>query len=301
MVHNRDLVQGRGPIAERSWSMNSTMQRRRSALGGGVLVLAVVALAACSGASSNFGKYYQGRTLHVSVTALDRVPELRYATIDPSKVVRHWRLTPLAEDQELVLVRLKVENHSAVSAVVNIDEQAAELRDFIRGSFFPVDLGNRLHQDLRGQPSVTVHLSQGQCFDPNRLTILQGTTVNWVNDDPVVQSVKLDLGGGTGEGGSEAAPALVGPGQSFSYSFDSVGTWDYTCSAPGLPDAPAQVKVEAAGQQPVVRERSMLFLDGPFELLRGTGIDGWMVFEAPKGTRFRDLRWLAGDVITITF
>jgi hypothetical protein len=31
------------------------------------------------------------------------------------------------------------------------------------------------------------------------------------------------------------------------------------------------------------------------------GIDGWMVFEAPKGTKFRDFRWRAGDSITITF
>lgn len=292
---NRELVKGGGPAAERSSSMISKTQRRRVALVG-ALFLAALALAACSGNSSNLGKYYQGRTLHVSVAAVDRVPELRYATIDPGKVVRHWRLTPSAEALELVLVRLKVENHSAVSAVVNVDEQSAELRDFVRGSFFPVDLGNRLHQDLREQLVVTVHLSRGQCFDPNRVTISQGTKVDWVNDDSVVQSVKLDLGGG-----SEVAPAAVGPGESLSRTFESVGTWDYTCSAPDLPDSQAQVKVEAAGQQPVVPERSMLFLDGPFELLRGTGIDGWMVFEAPRGTRFRDLRWLAGDVITITF
>ncbi len=297
MVHNWDLVKRIGPIPERSPSMTTKMQRRRLALGSAI-VLAAVALVGCSGSSSNFGKYYQGRTLHVSVAAVDTVPELRYATIDPGKVVRHWRLTPSAEAQELVLVRLKVENHSAVSAVVSIDEQAAELRDFVRGSFFPVDLGNRLHQDLRGQPVVTVHVSRGQCFDPNRVTITQGTAVNWVNDDSVVQSVKLDLSFGRV---GDVAPASLEPGDSFSHTFDSVGTWDYTCSASELPDSPAQVKVEAAGQQPAVRERSMLFLDGPFELLRGTGIDGWMVFEAPKGTRFRDLRWLAGDVITITF
>ena len=299
MVRNRDLVKGSGPIAERSSSMIPKMQRSRLAMGS-ALVLAAVAMAGCSGASSNLGKYYQGRTLHVSVAAVDRVPELRYATIDPSEVVRHWRLTPSAGDQELVLVRVKVENHTAVSAVVNVDQQAAELRDFVRGSFFPVDLGIRLHQDLRGQPVVTVHVSLGQCFDPNRVTISEGTTVNWVNDDSVVQFVKLDLGG-AGIGGAEIAPASVGPGESFSHTFDSVGTWDYGCRGPELPDSPAQVKVEAAGQQPAVRERSMLFLNGPFEMLRGTGIDGWMVFEAPKGTRFRDLRWLAGDVITVRF
>jgi hypothetical protein len=31
------------------------------------------------------------------------------------------------------------------------------------------------------------------------------------------------------------------------------------------------------------------------------GVDGWMVFEAPKGTRFRELRWAAGDTVYVEF
>ncbi len=36
-----------------------------------------------------------------------------------------------------------------------------------------------------------------------------------------------------------------------------------------------------------------------YELQKNFGLDGWMVFEAPKGTKFRDLRWRAGDSISI--
>jgi hypothetical protein len=57
-------------------------------------------------------------------------------------------------------------------------------------------------------------------------------------------------------------------------------------------------------------ERSMVFLwnrtfeDGSseaFELQKDYGIDGWMVFEVPRETKFRELRWRAGDSLTIVF
>ena len=37
------------------------------------------------------------------------------------------------------------------------------------------------------------------------------------------------------------------------------------------------------------------------ELPKGTGLDGWMVFEVPKDTQLRSFRWSAGDTITIDF
>ena len=43
------------------------------------------------------------------------------------------------------------------------------------------------------------------------------------------------------------------------------------------------------------------FIRGPVELEKGMGIEGWMVFEAPKGTEFREFKWRAGDSLTITF
>ena len=43
------------------------------------------------------------------------------------------------------------------------------------------------------------------------------------------------------------------------------------------------------------------FIRGPVELQRGMGLDGWMVFEAPPDTKFREFKWRAGDNLTITF
>ena len=49
------------------------------------------------------------------------------------------------------------------------------------------------------------------------------------------------------------------------------------------------------------KDNNILFLEGSFELAMDTAVDGWMVFEVPIDTKIRDLRWRAGDSITIRF
>ena len=262
------------------------------------LIFTVLALAACSGSPSGFGKYFQGRTLHLKVVNIDRVPELRYATIDPEGVIRHWRMVPSADGLELVLVRMMVENHTAISAILNVDQQAAELRGILRDSYFPIDLSARLYQDLRGRTEATVHMEQGQCFDPNRMYISLGMEVSWVNDGKVDHILQFDA--------ADEGQISISPGESYSRTFDDTVVWEYRCGAKNSQDEDvayqaAQIVVEDMGDRALVEERSMLFIDGSFELLKDMGIDGWMVFEAPEGTKFRSLRWRAGDSITINF
>ena len=55
-----------------------------------------------------------------------------------------------------------------------------------------------------------------------------------------------------------------------------------------------------AADRPDDAMRSVLFLDGFSKLPKGYGLDGYLVFEAPAGTKFQDLRWLAGDSINIS-
>ena len=274
------------------------MMRRQRLILWATVVVAVLTLAACSDNSSNLGQYFLGRTLHLNMVAIERTPELRYATIDPNEVVRHWRIVASGEGSELVLVRLKVENHTAISAIVDVDVQAAELRDFIRGTYVPLDLASRVHQDLRDQSLVTVRVNQGQCFDPQQMYISQGTAVNWVNEDSVVNYVRLDP--------SDEEPLSINPGESYSHTFGETGTVNYQCAVGGLSGdeltyQQAQIVVEAANGQRLADERSMEFINGSFELQKGFGIEGWMVFEAPEGTEFREFRWRAGDSITIEF
>ena len=262
------------------------------------LAVLLLALAACSDTSSAIGRYHQGRTLHVNVMSIDRVPELRYSTIDPEQVIRRWRLTPSANDTELVLVRMKVENHTAVSAIVNVDRAGAELRDFSNGSYFPLAISESVYRDLRGESEAQIRMSLGQCFDPNRVMIDTGTELEWTNEGDVDHFVQFNGAevslGGTGR-------AEIAPSESFSHTFGQAGAFDYNCGTTGSPPETAQVLVVDKSSGSGVRERSLLFLEGSFELPKDTGIDGWMVFEVPEGTQFRDIRWRAGDSITVGF
>jgi hypothetical protein len=126
----------------------------------------------------------------------------------------------------LVLLNVKVENHTATSAIVNIDSQSAEIRDVFRGKYFPINPNERAEE-------------------------------------------------------VEPLPKVNRPWWRF---------WD----APANP----------ADERSIVFLWNPTLLDGTsqaFELEKGTGIDGWMVFEAPKDTKFREFRWRAGDTLSIDF
>ena len=177
-----------------------------------LLFLAPLLLAACSETSPSFGKYYRGKTLDLNLMTLERTPELLYRTVDTTGAVHHYRILPSSAELELVLVRIKVENHTATSAIVNVDEKAAELRDFFRGKYFPLDVNQRV----------------------------------------------------------EEVSAPENPGAERNIVF----LWNRTL---------ADGRTEA------------------FQLRNGFGVDGWMVFEAPVDTEFRELRWRAGDSLSIDF
>ena len=272
-------------------------------------VFVALVFGACANNLSGVGEFFTGQTLSVSVIEIERAPELRYRDFHTDLVDRDWRLLPSDDSFELVMVRLQVVNETAVTSVLHVDRQAAELRDFIQGSYFPINVGARLFQDFRGQSEVTIHMSMGQCFDPNRAYIDRGTNVNWVNEDSVPHYVRL--------GGSEQELDPISPGDRFTHIFDDNGVWEYQCSAGSASEDPTsednqenQAAQFDTNAQIVVGEpenlqtppiRPKLFLNGSFELKKGNQIDGWVVFEAPEGTNFRDLLWRAGDSITITF
>jgi hypothetical protein len=143
---------------------------------------------------------------------LERDSQVRYAAVDSTGATHHYRIVPSSDDLELVLLRLKVENHTATSAIVNIDEQAAELRDFFQGKYFPLDITERaVEVDPPANPN-----------EIRNILFLWNTTYE--------------------DGTSEA-----------------------------------------------------------FDLQKDFGLDGWMLFEAPKDTKFRSFRWRAGDSLSIDF
>ena len=124
-----------------------------------------------------------------------------------------------------------------------------------------------------------------------------GTNVQWTNSGDTDSNIQFGPGVLPGLG---ADPVQIAPGGSVSHRFDQPGTFDYECSGEAPPQQ-AQVLVEEADSVRGERDNNILFLEGTFELAKDTGVDGWMIFEVPKDTKIRDLRWRAGDSITVRF
>ncbi|MCI0782325.1 MAG: hypothetical protein J4N93_13610, partial [Chloroflexi bacterium] len=123
--------------------MSALMGKLKMFAWGAVLLMAL-ATTACTEVSPAFGQYYQGRTLTVSVVSIDRMSELRYSSGLPGQQTRHLRLTASEDGLDLVVVHLKVENHTATSALLNVDRTGAELRDFFSNKYFPIDVAERV-------------------------------------------------------------------------------------------------------------------------------------------------------------
>ena len=208
-----------------------------------VAVLLALMLAACSEASSSFGRPYRGRSLDVSIVDLQRLPVLQYSNEYGEGSVSHHRVVPSEQGMELVLIRLQVANYTATNHLLTIDRQGAELRDFGQGKYLPLDVED-----------------QGQSWSKFE----EGW--GWADND----SLPISL--------TEAANA----------SKPDPPNWD-----------PRDVRKIVLTDGTVPQGEG--FLTGAFELQQGYGIDGWMVFEAPMGSKFRQLRWQAGDTVTIPF
>ena len=75
-------------------------------------------------------------------------------------------------------------------------------------------------RDLSGKRVVEVEISR-LAFRDKEIRIPVGTTVRWVNKDPVGHTATSDDGGW--------GSALIGPGETWEYTFDTAGEFPYHC------------------------------------------------------------------------
>ena len=136
-----------------------------------------------------------------------------------------------------------------------------------------------------------MRVDAGDCFDGGRALIEPGTTVRWHSEAESAQYLAFE---DTSVAIGPEGRAELAPGESMSYAFEEPGIYHYVCGNQYGRERPGIVRV-----MPAVSQRTVVFLDGFFELLKGHGLDGYLVFEAPAGTGIQSLRWLAGDTITI--
>ncbi len=87
-----------------------------------------------------------------------------------------------------------------------------------------------------GNEGKTVSIPQGAgiqkpdqlYYDPDSLTIPIGTTVTWSNDDNTIHTV-TEGSPDVGQISDGFDSDLIGPGESFEYTFEEAGTFDYYC------------------------------------------------------------------------
>ena len=226
---------------------------------------------------------------------MERSEELRYSTIDTQDVVRKWRIQPSDDSQELLLIRLRIENHVALNAVVVADQQAVVLEGFFQEEFRPISVSETVFLDKRGQGDATINLHDGECTDHPRVVVNAGASVQWSNAGDTESSIQFDTGAVTGLGNDVVQ---IVPGGLVSAKFEQPGAFGYICSGDSKP---SQILVEDSNSVRVQQETNIVFLEGSFNLPKATSLDGWMIFDIPKGTEIKSLRWRAGDSITIRF
>ncbi len=91
-----------------------------------------------------------------------------------------------------------------------------------------------INQDKQlDETKVTVTIgTMNNGFVPTTTTVKRGTTITWTNSDIVDHTVQW-VAGRASNGGSLALPqgsATIRPGQTYSYTFNTAGAFDYRCS-----------------------------------------------------------------------
>lgn len=76
------------------------------------------------------------------------------------------------------------------------------------------------NNQVTGQTGGNVVSIQNSTFSPSTLTIAKGTTVTWTNNDSASHQVKSDT----------FESIVLSKGQSYFYTFNDVGTFEYICS-----------------------------------------------------------------------
>ena len=81
--------------------------------------------------------------------------------------------------------------------------------------------GNEVQQQAQGTNKVTI---KDFAFSPANITVKKGTTVTWTNQDSTAHTVtETDGKDGPGSGNLDQ-------GKSYSFTFNTVGTFSYDCS-----------------------------------------------------------------------
>ena len=88
--------------------------------------------------------------------------------------------------------------------------------------------------DLRGRAQVDVDAKSNR-FTPATVVVDPGTTVTWHNRDAITHNIHTAPGAADFGGAFGAESGAFGPGKTYSFRFEKIGNFDYTCTIhPGM-------------------------------------------------------------------
>lgn len=98
----------------------------------------------------------------------------------------------------------------------------------ITASHKPMDESMHTHTaaSTKQMPGMNEVFIQDFSFSPKKLTIAKGTTLKWTNKDNAHHDVKPD----SDYGSAFAASKLMAMGESYSFTFNTPGTYNYHCT-----------------------------------------------------------------------
>lgn len=104
----------------------------------------------------------------------------------------------------------------------------------------PADLPAATEQTPSPSQATTVNVAiKNRAFSLKTVTVKKGTTVVWTNEDPVGHNVVSDSD--SPAGGPPSSAPLLAKGETFTFTFDTPGTFTYHCAP--HPDMTGTVEV----------------------------------------------------------
>lgn len=82
---------------------------------------------------------------------------------------------------------------------------------------------NKVTNDQPGQNQIFI---KGFAFGPNKISVKKGTKITWTNKDDAHHDITPDKDYSNAFSGSK----LLANGESYSYTFDTIGSYNYHCS-----------------------------------------------------------------------
>ena len=153
----------------------------------------MLAITSCIGGSSSLGRTFQGSVLAITPFQMESLPELGYFDRESST---HYLVSPSSDANELVLILTRVDNVTATTAAIDLEDGPAELRTDDGAHWRSINILEEQSVLERAHPKEDSHLPLNLgSFDLPKGQGLEFWMIFDVPKGATIESFKWDGGG----------------------------------------------------------------------------------------------------------